>query len=74
MSSHESIARMIYIFSFDGFFLKLTFRSKIEPDKIKQSLMQHAREGNNYRVLISYDLSYIFFFGTVRMILQLTKR
>ena len=44
-----------------AFFLKLTFRSKIEPDKIKQSLMQHAREGNNYRVLISYDLSYIFF-------------
>ena len=61
MWSHESILSMIF-FSFDGF-IKLTFTSKTEPYKIEQPLMQHAREGNNYCVLTSHDLSYIFFFS-----------
>ena len=42
-------------------FSKLTFYEKIETDKIKQPLMQHAREGNIYCVSISHDLSYTFF-------------
>ena len=61
MRSHESIVRKTFFFSLMAFFSKLTFTSKIEPYKIKQPLIQHASEGNNYCVLTSHDMSHIFF-------------